>query len=140
MTTTRESTRRSKKVGTTLGLVALALAVATAVVWFRLAQAVAIPEDRSIFVALFLLAPTLGIAAFVARTRWFGGLAAVAAIAIGGFLTFTIAISRQEVAPNGIRVGDTIPHFVALDDRGATWDSDALDGQRVLMKFFRGHW
>lgn len=132
--------KRSKKLGTTLGFVALALAAGTTALWFRLVDAVAIPENRSLFVLAFVAAAVLGVGAFVARTRWFGGVAAVLGIGIGGLLLYTIAISRQEIAPNGIRVGDTIPHFSALDDRGEAFDSNALAGQRVLLKFFRGHW
>jgi len=64
----------------------------------------------------------------------------VLGIVIGGFLTFTVAISRQEVAADGIRVGATIPQFAALDENGELFDSSSLDGKPILMKFFRGHW
>ena len=139
-TTTAAGAKRSKKLGTTLGLVGFLLAVTLVLLWFRQARAVAIPENRTLFVLAFLLAAGLGIGAFVARTRWFGGLAAIGAILIGVFLPLTVAISRQELAPNGIRVGETIPHFTAIDDQGRTFDSQELQGQLVLMKFFRGHW
>ncbi len=129
-----------KTVGTSLGFLALLLAVGTVVLWFRLARNVAIPEDRTAFVALWVLAAALGIAAFIKRTRWFGGIAAVLGIGVAAFLAFTVAISRQDVAPNAIEVGETIPHFTALDDRGQHFDSASLDGRRVLLKFFRAHW
>jgi peroxiredoxin len=44
------------------------------------------------------------------------------------------------VASNAIRVGDTIPIFSALDDRGELFDSERLRGHPVLIKFFRAHW
>ena len=130
----------SRRVGTALGLVAFALALATVALWFRQAREVAIPENRSIFLALWILAAALGVAAFVKRTRWFGGVPAVLAIVLGAFLPFTVAISRQEVAPDGIKVGETMPHFTALDDQGQSFDSATLAGQLVLLKFFRAHW
>ncbi len=131
---------KTKTVGTTLGLLSLVLAASTVALWFRQINQVAIPENRSVFVLFFLTAAALGIGAFVARARWFAGVAAVLAIVVGGFFPFSVAISRQEVAPNGIRVGDTIPHFTALDDQSQLLDSRSLEGQLVIMKFFRGHW
>ncbi len=130
----------TKKIGTSLGLLAFVVAAATVALWFRQINQVDIPENRAAFVAFFLTAAALGVGAFVARARWFGGVAAVLAIIIGSFFPFSVAISRQEVAANGIRVGDTIPHFKAVDDQGELFDSKSLDGQLVLMKFFRGHW
>ena len=133
-------TAGTKKVGTSLGFLALAVALATVVLWFGQINRVDIPENRTVFVLFFLTAAALGVSAFVARTRWFGGVAAVGAIIIGSFFPFSVAISRQEVATNGIQVGETIPHFVAIDDESRRFDSKSLQGQVVLMKFFRGHW
>jgi cellobiose-specific phosphotransferase system component IIC len=130
----------TKKVGTTLGLVAFVVAATTVMLWFRQINLVDIPENRASFVVFFLTAAALGVGAFVAGTRWFGGVAAVLAIIIGSFFPFSVAISRQEVAANGIRVGDTIPHYKALDEQGQLFDSEGLQGQVVLMKFFRGFW
>lgn len=130
----------SKRAGTTLGFAALGLAVVTLLLWFRQVRLVAVPENRALFLAVSLLAAGLGIAAFVKRPRWFGGIAAGLGIVIGLFLPLTAAISRQELAPNSIRVGETIPPFSALDDRGQRFDSESLAGHLVLIKFFRAHW
>ena len=130
----------TKKIGTSLGFLAFVVAAATAALWFRQINQVDIPENRTTFVIFFLTAAALGVGAFVARTRWFGGVAAVLAIMIGSFFPFSVAISRQEVATNGIQVGETIPHFSAIDDNSQRFDSESLQGQVVLMKFFRGHW
>ena len=128
------------KTGTKLGLFALVIAVACAVTWFRLANQVGLPENRTAFVLVWLTAVALGVAAFVKGPGWIGGIAAVPAIVIGLFLPFTVSISRQEVASSGIQVGETIPHFIAPDDRGETFDSANLSGHPVLIKFFRAHW
>ena len=131
---------RAKKVGTTLGVLALVVAAATVVLWFRRIGEVDLPEDRTTYVIFFLSAVALGVGAFVAGARWFGGVAAVLAIVIGSFFPFTVAISRQEVAANAIRVGDSIPVFSALDENGEVFESATLAGKPALIKFFRGHW
>ena len=92
------------------------------------------------FVAAFLTAVALGVAAFVKGRSWIGGVAAVPAILIGLFFPFTMAISRQEAASDAIRVGDTIPRFTSVDERGEPFDSETLRGHPVLIKFFRAHW
>ena len=130
----------TKKVGTTLGVLALVVAAATVALWFRQIGQVDIPEDRTTYVIFFLSAAALGIGAFVAGARWFGGVAAALAIIIGSFFPFTVAISRQEVAANAIRVGDSIPVFSALDENGEVFESKTLAGKPALIKFFRGHW
>jgi len=130
----------SRAPGTMLGFLSPLIAVATTVVWFRLADQVAIPEDRTLFIIFFFFGPVAGIAAFVLGTRWYGGVAAIPGIVIGLFLPFTVYISPQQVAENPIRVGDQIPHFSAIDDEGKRFESDALAGTPVLIKFFRAHW
>ncbi len=63
------------------------------------------------------------------------------AILIGVFLPFTIYVSPQTLdTARSIKVGDTIPHFTAVDGRGETFDSASLHGHLVLIKFFRAHW
>ncbi len=131
---------RAKTLGTTLGLIALAVAVVTVALWSRQIDQVAIPENRAVFVAFFLTAAALGVGAFVAGTRWFGGLAAVVAIFLGSLLPFTVAISRQDVGVAAIQVGDVIPPFTAVDEHGELFDSEDLHGHILLIKFFRAHW
>lgn len=128
------------KTGTKLGILALVVAVSCVAAWNYHIGQVDIPENRALFVAAFLTAVALGVAAFVKGSGWIGGVAAVPAILIGLFFPFTMAISRQEVASDAIRVGDTIPHFTSVDDRGEPFDSETLRGHPVLIKFFRAHW
>ncbi|NCF17556.1 MAG: hypothetical protein GWP63_04885 [Haliea sp.] len=128
------------KTGTKLSILAFALALGSAVLWFYLTRQVNLPENRTLFVVAFLSAAVLGIAAFIKGTSWAGAVPAALAILIGLFLPFTIAVSPQEVSANVIKVGDTIPHFTAPDDRGELFDSNSLHGHLVLIKFFRAHW
>ena len=98
-----------------------------------------IPENRALFVGVWLAAAALGIAALV-KAGWIGRIAAVPAIAVGLFLPYTVSISEQILPPNAIRVGETIPAFSAPDEHGELFDSARLRGNPVLIKFFRAHW
>ncbi|MCB1691106.1 MAG: hypothetical protein KDI33_21610 [Halioglobus sp.] len=129
------------KTGTKLGLAALALAVGTFVFWFYLARQVNLPDNRTGFVLVFLFAVALGVSAYVKGTSIAGGIPPAIAILIGLFLPFTIYVSPQEVeTARVIKVGDTIPHFTASDDKGVMFDSASLSDHLVLIKFFRAHW
>ena len=128
------------KRGTKFGFIALALAIATFLLWFNQARLVALPEDRTWWVLSFLTAAGLGVFALLRGTRWFGAIPAVLAIVIGLFLPMTVYISPQQVGVNAIQVGDTIPQFRQLDEHGQPFDSETLHGHLVLIKFFRAHW
>jgi hypothetical protein len=129
------------KTGTKMGIVALALAVGTLVLWFYLASYVGLPDDRTLFVVAFLSAAVLGVAAYIKGTSIPGGIPPAIAILIGAFLLFTIYVSPQTLdTARSIKVGHPIPHFTALDGKGEIFDSTVLHGHLVLIKFFRAHW
>jgi len=129
------------KVGTKFGIAAFALAACTTVLWFYFVRQVNLPEDRTGFVVAFLVAVSLGIFAFIKGTSWLGGIPPAVAVLMGLFFTFTIAVSSQSVEQDKvIAVGDVIPNFSALDDKGQIFDSEGLQGHLVLIKFFRAHW
>ena len=125
---------------TGLGFAALLLPVAAGVVWFRAMGAVSLPANRSGFVAAWFGAAALGITALAMGPGWIGGVPAVLSIVGGTFFMFTVAISRQQVKADVIRVGATLPDFSALDENGERFDAASLAGHPVLIKFFRGHW
>jgi hypothetical protein len=129
------------KTGTRIGFVALALAVGTAMFWFYLTRQVSLPDDRTLFVIVFLSAAALGVFAYIRGTSILGAVPPAIAIFIGLLLPFTIYVSPQVLdTGKSIKVGDTIPHFTAPDGKGETFDSDTLHGHLVLIKFFRAHW
>ena len=129
------------KLGTKIGLLAAAVAGLTAWYWFHLTREVALPEDRTGFVVVFLASVCLGVLAFVKRTGWLGAVPPMFAIVVGLFFPATMMISEQVVArDSAIEVGDKIPRFVSVDDSGAEFDSRSLNGHLVLIKFFRAHW
>lgn len=129
-----------KTVGTTLGLLAPIVAIATFLFWFYTNNSVGIPENRGVFIAVFVIAIVMAVASFIVGTRWFGGVAAVVGFLPAAFMLFTVSISKQVVAEDAIKVGDSLPYFAALDDKGERFTSDALAGTPVLIKFFRAHW
>ena len=127
--------------GTKLGIGALSLAIITTGLWFYLTRQVALPSDRSGFVMAWLFSALLGIFALIKGTGLIGGVPSVLAMIISSFLTFTIYISPQKVnVMTVIKVGDIIPEFQAVDDRGTIFESESLNGHLVLIKFFRAHW
>ena len=128
------------KTGAKLGILALVVAIGCLVLWIIEIRQVDIPENRIGFVVGFLAAVALGVAAFFKGPGWIGGAAATLAIVIGGFFNFTVAISEQELAAGAIQVGDSLPPFTALTDKGERFDSATLIGNPTLIKFFRGHW
>ena len=132
--------KSSKRNGTCLGLLALVVAIGCTRLWFYQAENVALPENRMLFLAVWLSAVALGIAAFVKKAGWLGRIAALPAIAIGLFLPFTVSISEQILPPEAIQVGEMITSFSSPDDRGEIFDSARLRGSPVLIKFFRAHW
>ncbi len=129
------------KSGTKIGIVALALALGTTVLWFRMTHTVGLPDTRVGFVVAWIAAVALGVFAFVRGTSIVGALPPVLGMLISGFLLFTVYISPQTLdTAKSIKVGDTIPHFTATDGHGETFDSASLNGHLVLIKFFRAHW
>jgi len=129
------------KTGTKIGLLALALAFGTVALWSYLIRQVSIPEDKTAFIVAFVSAAVLGVTALVKGTSLPGAVPAVLAVFIGCLLPFTMSIAPQVVVvADVIKVGDTLPHFTAPDDRGQIFDSKSLYGHLVLIKFFRAHW
>lgn len=129
----------SRRLWNGIGIAAPVLAIGCTMLWFGQVRAVDIPENRALFVGVWLAAAALGVAALV-KAGWIGRIAAVPAIAVGLFLPYTVSISEQILPPGAIQVGDTIPAFRAPDDRGEIFDSARLRGKPVLIKFFRAHW
>jgi hypothetical protein len=82
-----------KALGTSLGFIALVMAIGLVLFWFRQVNLVALPQDTTLFVVAFIAAAVLGIATFIVGTRWFGGIPAVGAIIVGAFMTGTVYIS-----------------------------------------------
>ena len=96
------------------------------------------------------LAQALGVASSIAAIAWGpatgGGLSwaavALAPVSVGMGVGF-LWLLPQAPLPDGelvVGVGDPLPAFAAWDHRGEHFDSAELAGDRVLLKFFRGHW
>jgi hypothetical protein len=102
--------------------------------------AVRLPENRSFYVAAWLVGIALAGLSLAGSPGWTEGVAAMIAILGSSFLLLTVAISRQNVGESAIRPGDSLPEFSAVDEHGVRWESSSLIGQPLLLKFFRGHW
>ena len=123
-----------------LGLLALGVVAVTGWRWFRLIKEVAIPRNRSIYMAGFVCGGLIGLVAA------FGSSGLVSTIAGGlaafGGLTFAALRMQSAQRPNepAVSVGGTMLAFSAPDETGADFDLSKLAGKPYLLKFFRGHW
>lgn len=126
--------------GTVLALAGFAIVAGADLRWFQLLQAVRIPKDRTVFLALNATGALLGIGALLLGTGALAGILAVLA-AVGGLAFLGLwAASGQAAATPAVAVGGPILDFVASDDEGNRFDLGALRGKPLLLKFFRGHW
>jgi hypothetical protein len=123
-----------------LALGALALAIVTAVRWFRAVYQVALPRSRTGYLLAMFCVALASVAALAGSPGIAGGVAAGVALVIAAFFFLTVAISRQVTGKQAITVGSAIPHFTATDENGEHFDSLVLAGNPALIKFFRGHW
>ena len=92
-----------------------------------------------------LIALVLGLASVVAAVSQGGAWWVTLALSLPAVLTgslFLFIIAQRRVTVPGIRVdiGGPMRPFQALHADGSPFDSHSLAGQRVLLKFFRGHW
>lgn len=125
---------------TSLALGALVLALSAGIQWFRAVYKVALPTSRAGYLLMMLVTTVAATAALLMGVGWLGGIAAGVALSIAGFFFLTVAISKQVTGEDAIAMGDPLPHFTATDENGEQFDSQALAGNPVLIKFFRGHW
>ncbi|MCA9665620.1 MAG: hypothetical protein KC503_08525 [Myxococcales bacterium] len=97
-------------------------------------------------VVLQVLALLAAIAALIVATRVAGtSLGATiapsaTAMVLSGLFLYLLSQRKTPVGKLAVAVGDTLLPFTSKDQRGAPFDSASLDGKRVLLKFFRGHW
>ena len=127
-------------IATFLGLLAFAMFAVAAGTWFRLANQVAIPNNRLPFLGLWVAATALGIASFFSEgSGWPSGILGALAMAGSVALLGLYAMGTQG-AGDPIAVGDHIPAFEAISDDGSNFASAELTGVPLLVKFFRGHW
>ncbi|RIK98048.1 MAG: hypothetical protein DCC71_21295, partial [Proteobacteria bacterium] len=86
------------------------------------------------------IAAALAIAALAREPGWIAGALAALVVAVAAlflFLTTQSALPRGRVA---VAVGAPALDFAASDADGRAFALGSLRGQRILLKFFRGHW
>ncbi len=86
-------------------------------------------------------------AAWGIASAYGSGVGVLAAVVAGGtaitMSSLFFFLYSQRATPLGrlrVKVGDPLRPFTALTPEGETFDSASLQGRRVLLKFFRGHW
>ena len=95
------------------------------------------PNRPYVHAGLQVAALVLGVSAVVTGQMAVLGLAAVT---LSGFFLWLLTQAEMPTDTITVKVGDQLHPFTAVTDSGEPFDSSALDGSRVLLKFFRGHW
>ncbi len=67
-------------------------------------------------------------------------LVAAPALTLAGMFGYLYTQRATPVGRLRIAVGEPLRPFTALTPEGTTFDAKSLQGRRVLLKFFRGHW
>jgi len=125
---------------TLLGLSSFTIMIAATALWIRAVRRVQLPRNRNMYLAAWIVAAVLSIAALVGSPGWIVGTLAALSLFATTFLILTAAIGAQKVSAHAIQVGAAIPAFTALDEHSQRFDSTMLMGKPALLKFFRGHW
>lgn len=86
--------------------------------------------------ALWGIASAIGTDAGLVRPALAGSLG----LTMSGLFFFLYSQRATPVGNLTVAVGQPLRPFTALTAERSTFDSDALAGRRVLLKFFRGHW
>jgi hypothetical protein len=126
--------------GLYLSLLAFALTFATIFRWFQLVRAVSLPKNRGIFLACMIVGVCLAVAGLMQEPGMIGVVSANLALLLGIFFLFTFSISTQKGGSGNLKIGSKLLSFAAPDHLGNNFESATLEGQPVLLKFFRGHW
>ncbi len=125
---------------TIFGFSSLGVIVVSVGFWIRSLKRVEIPKNRGFYLATWMGAGALGVAALLGEPGWLGGIPASFSVLVTLFFLGAFAIGGQKLGDEAIHVGASIPDFTATDEHGSTFDSRSLAGHPVLIKFFRGHW
>ena len=83
------------------------------------------------------VAVALGAAALVGGDGRVGG---AGGIVLAGFFVWVLGQAGMPRDTITVSVGHRMIPFTATRPDGTTFASDELAGQRVILKFFRGHW
>jgi len=126
--------------GIHLSLAAFMLVWSTGLRWVHLINSVALPEKRGGFLFCMLTGFGLSLSSFFFNPGWIGGTLSVLALLPSSFFIYTWSISGQQGGAGKLQSGTALLAFTGIDDQGNLFDSRTLDGQPVLLKFFRGHW
>ncbi len=65
---------------------------------------------------------------------------ALLSLPTGGLFLYLLTIAALPDTPLQVVVGDRLPSFAAVNDVGEVVETAGFHQQRLLLKFFRGHW
>jgi peroxiredoxin len=124
-------------------LFAAAAIVVTAIsvyIQYRQVKAVAVPMVPWGQFTLWVIGLALGITAFVSGVNILLVVPLSVAVIINVFFFIIVAISKLPSVQPAIEVGSPYIDFTATDSEGRQFTLSSLEGEPILLKFFRGHW
>ncbi|MFK8020497.1 MAG: hypothetical protein AB8B86_12055 [Pseudomonadales bacterium] len=126
--------------GLLLSIASAATVFATWSLWLKTAFRQAVPDNIAGFVLAMTTGLGLSITAFYSEPGVLGSLVATVASFMSLFWLLVTAAGKQKTDTPKIVIGRALPAFTALNEDGSPFDSQSLDGNPYLIKFFRGHW
>jgi lysylphosphatidylglycerol synthetase-like protein (DUF2156 family) len=126
--------------GLVLALVAFAILGASSAHYFSTIRAVRVAKRPRANQVATAVAMGLALVALGRGAGWVGGALAIAVLAIGGLSLFLTLASGLPPGRITVSVGGPALDFEAPDAAGRAFRLSSLRGQRILLKFFRGHW
>ncbi len=132
-----------------VNIIAILGLVITTAVWLGYLMAIPqenVPERPYIHTALIVLGMGLSLWAMIRpfiQNESFPTLPIILGLmtlSLGGLFLYLLTIATLPDTQLAVKVGDRLPRFEVVDDKGGIVDTAVWHNQRLLLKFFRGHW
>lgn len=126
--------------GLALALAAVAVAAIALVHYVRALRAVRVARRPRVHQAAVGAAALVAIAALANGPGLAGGALAALVLVLAALFFFGTTQSALPPSRLAVAVGSPVIDFEARDSEGRAFRLSSLRGQRILLKFFRGHW
>lgn len=129
-----------------LALISFVLVVGTWVAYMATVPSGKVPERPVAHLIALSVGVGLALAAIALAVGKGAGLVALVLaitampLMMSGLFVYLLSLRKTPVGDIRVAVGDALPAFTSTTDAGQPFTSAELGGQRVLLKFFRGHW
>jgi hypothetical protein len=126
--------------GLVLAAVALGVAGVALGHYATTVRAVRVAKRPRVHQSAIVAAALLALGALFSGAGLLGGAVAVLVLMVAAVFLFLTTQSALPAGRIAVAVGGPALEFTASDSDGRTFMLSSLRGQRILLKFFRGHW